>query len=251
MSAPAFQPIWRPSSTDTLIDPRGDHISSEECLAVLALLELSGCSPQEMRAAEIQLSWYCDYTVGSWMATSPVRTVYYPYTVDSGRVSATNTAMGFEGSMHSTLDDIQPLLAENDIYATPPQSPRAVLPANIHLGMHNMTIHTPQNTPPESDPSATGKKQSAQDSSENTGTSETSAPDEIGPSLDAPTNDVEMAGFPGKATTTPCGIQERASMPNSTSTLAAKSRPTKRSTRQRKDSRRMIEAKESEKLKGY
>ncbi|OAX77203.1 hypothetical protein ACJ72_08501 [Emergomyces africanus] len=57
MSGRAFQPIQRPSSTDTLIDPRGDHIRAEEYLAVLALFEFSGCSLQQMKAAEIQLSW--------------------------------------------------------------------------------------------------------------------------------------------------------------------------------------------------
>ncbi|KKZ67814.1 hypothetical protein EMCG_06524 [[Emmonsia] crescens] len=252
MSGPAFGPIRRPSSTDTLIDPREDHITMEEFLAALTLLELSGCSPQEMRAAEIQLSWYCDDVVGSWMATLPASTLYYPHNIKPRR-PAVDMSLDFEDSSNSSQEDINPLLADDVFYATPPQSPRAVLAASIHLGMRTMTIHAPENTPPDSDSSATGMKYSAQDSSGNTETSNTSGPSDISFTLDTQPNDVKMTDFSAKVTISSYRSQDRASICESTGTLAAQSapQPTRRSTRQRKDSRRMIEAKESEKLKTY
>ncbi|EDN02294.1 predicted protein [Histoplasma mississippiense (nom. inval.)] len=239
MSGPAFEPIPRPSSTDTLIDPGGDHLTEEEGHAVLALLKLSGRSPLEMRTAEIQLSWHCSYPVAPLRAVFPTPIVYYPYSfspVNPGAPPSLNTSEDFEDFTDSSLSD----------------SPGTAFATNIYLELRNMPNYALESTPPESDSSITEMEYSSLDSLSDDGTSKISTLDEIGTTLNGPTKDMRMTEFSPKITSSSHGARARANTQKPAGTLKAQSaqQPSRRSTRQRKDSRRLIEAKESEKLQG-
>ncbi|EEQ83820.1 uncharacterized protein BDCG_00625 [Blastomyces dermatitidis ER-3] len=235
MSGPAFEPTQRPSSASTLIDPRGDHLTAEECDAVLGLLKLSGCSPGQMRAAEIELGQQYGYPLVSQGATPPAPTV------NPGMSPVMGTPEGSESSSDSTLEDVNPLFAEERFCRTPPNSPGTASAASINLGMRNMAIHPLENTPPDSDSSGNMMKYPPSYSPGNGGSSSP---------LDGPTNDVRMTDSSPKISTSSPKSQNKVTIRKSVGMVAAQPvlQPTRRSTRQRKESRRLIEARESEKL---
>ncbi|KAG5296868.1 hypothetical protein I7I48_05824 [Histoplasma ohiense] len=255
MSGPAFEPIPRPSSTDTLIDPSGDHLTEEEGHAVLALLKLSGRSPLEMRTAEIQLSWHYGYPVAPLPAVLPTPIVYYPYSfnpVNPGAPPPLNTSEDFEDFTDSSLSDVSSVLEEYGFSTTPPQSPGTAFATNIYLGLRNIPNYALESTLPESYSSITEMEYSSLDSLSDDGTSKISTLDEIGTTLNGPTKDVRMTEFSPKITSSSRGARARANTQKPAGTLKAQSaqQQSRRSTRQRKDSLRLIEAKESEKLQG-
>ncbi|PGH10411.1 hypothetical protein GX51_00170 [Blastomyces parvus] len=227
MSRFAFEPVQRPSSASTLIDPRGEDLTTDECEAVLGLLKLSGCNPQQMRTAEIELGLKYGYAVAS-RATTP-----HALTFNTGMPPLMSTPEDSQSSSDSTLEDPNAFFEEERFCTTPPPSPEAA-PADINLGMRKMAIQSLLNTPPDSDSSGTGMKYHISDS----------------PGNDKRGNGVRMAHSSPKIPASAPKSQNKTSRRKSVGLVTAQpvQQPTRRSTRQRKESRRLIEARESEML---
>ncbi|KLJ11388.1 hypothetical protein EMPG_09693 [Blastomyces silverae] len=235
MSGPAFQPTQRGSSADTLIDPRGHHFTADECEAVLGLLKFSGYGPQQMRTAELELGRQYGYPLVSQGTTPPASTANLAMFRPMGARERS------ESSSDSTLEDVTPFFAEERFCRTPPNTPGAASAASINTGMRGMAIHPLENTPPDSDSSGAGMKYPVSHSRGNDGN---------GSLLYGPTNDVRMTDSSPKIPASSPKSRKKASMRKSVGLVAAQPvlQPTRRSTRQRKESRRLIEAREAEKL---
>ncbi|OJD26470.1 hypothetical protein ACJ73_02146 [Blastomyces percursus] len=226
MSGPAFEPTQRPSSASTLIDPRGDHLTAEECDAILGLLKLSGYNPQLMRAAEVELGQQYGYPLVPLGTTPPTPTV------SPGMSPMMVSPESSESSSDSTLEDVNPLFAEERFCRTPPNSPGTASAASINLAMRNMAIHLMETTPPDSDFSGTIKKYPASSSSGNGGNSFP---------MDGTINDVRMTDSSPKIPASALKSRNEPSKRNYVRFVPVLL-PTRRSTRQRKESRRLIEA---------